>query len=104
MTLCAQTSPELADTAESNGLVLATAARFTVPVVGAGNGPVGPGRPRNNPGASCGATTAATALWPEETPSTSGSPFLAWTSSVTGTVPWAATVSRLVLVGTSQLG
>ena len=47
---------------------------------------------------------AATDLLPNETPGTSGSPNAQDTSMVIGTVPCAATVSALVLVGTSQFG
>ena len=104
MTLCAQTSPDVEVTAESNGLVLATAARFTVPVVAAVNGPVASGRPKKKPGATSGAARAAAELLPNETPRKSGSPKAHWTSMVIGTVPWAATASALVLVGTSQSG
>src|SRR5207344_1087583 len=43
-------------------------------------------------------------LLPNEVPSTSGSPNCCEISIVIGTVPWAATASALVLVGTSQLG
>src|SRR5581483_8376429 len=104
LTLCAQTSPLLADTAGSNRLVLAAAARCTVPVVAAVNGPVASGKATSKPGASSGAASDATALSPDEVPSTSGSPNWLEMSIVIGTVAWAATVSRLVLVGTSQLG
>src|SRR5580700_6535564 len=97
-------SPLLAVTAESNGLVLATAARFTVPVVPVVNGPVASGNATSNPGASSGSVRTAAELLPNETPSTSGSPNCCSTSMVIGTVPWAATASALVLVGTSQLG
>src|SRR5450755_5143637 len=100
-------SPLVAETAESNRLVLATAARLTVepgatPV--GGNGPVASGKPKNCPGAISGATIAAAASLPTEKPATSGSPNAHWTSSVIGTVPWAATASTFVFVGTSQFG
>src|SRR5690348_6392986 len=97
-------SPDVEVTAESNGLVLATAARFTVPVVGAVNGPVASGRAKKNPGATSGAAKAAAELLPNETPRKSGSPNAHETSMVIGAVPCAATASALVLVGTSQLG
>src|SRR5262249_41623052 len=97
-------SPLLADTAESNGLVLATAARFTVPLVGEVNGPVASGRPKKNAGAISGAVRTATELLPNEAPSTSGSPYSHWTSMVIGTVPCAAAARASVLVGTSQFG
>ena len=74
-------------TAESNGLVLATAARLTVPVVPVVNGPVASGRAKKNPGATSGAARAATELLPNDTPSTSGSPKAHETSIVIGTVP-----------------
>src|SRR5690348_8679594 len=102
--LCAQASPLLAVTAESNGLVLATAARFTVAVVGAVNGPVASGMPKKNPGATSGAANAAAELLPNETPRKSGSPKAQETSMVIGAVACAATASRLVLVGISQFG
>src|SRR6516164_2828597 len=104
LTLCAQTSPLLADTAESNGLVSATAARFTVAVVGVVNGPVASGMPKKNPGATCGAASAATELLPNETPRKSGSPKAQEASMTIGAVAWAATASASVLVGTSQFG
>src|SRR5262249_1158979 len=69
-----------------------------------GKGPVASGRPKKNPGASSGAARLAVELLPDETPSTSGSPNSQETSMVIGTVPRAATVSALVLVGTSQFG
>ena len=74
-------------TAESNGLVFATAARFTVPLVGAVNGPVASGRAKKNPGATSGAARAAAELLPNETPRKSGSPKAHETSMVIGTVP-----------------
>src|SRR5690242_13690786 len=73
-TLCAQTSPVEEVTAASNGFVSATAARFTDPVVPLVNGPVASGRPKKKPGASSGAVSAATELFPDDVPSTSGSP------------------------------
>src|SRR5690242_16354080 len=97
-------SPLLAVTAESNGLVLATAARFTVPVVPVVNGPVASGRAKKRPGATSGAAKATTELLPNDMPRKSGSPNAQDTSIVIGTVPWAATASALVLVGISQLG
>src|SRR5262252_2192805 len=103
-TLNAHTSPLLADTAESNGLVLATAARFTVPLVGEVNGPVASGMPKKKVGATSGAATVATELLPNETPSTSGLPKFDSVSRVIGTVPCAATSSWLVPGGTSQFG
>src|SRR5580704_2166081 len=103
LTLCAQASPDVEVTAESNGLVLATAARFTVPVVPVVNGPVASGLATQKVGATSGAASAATELLPNEMPSTSGSPNCCWTSMVIGTVPWAATIRALVLVGISQL-
>src|SRR5580704_4379146 len=87
LTLCAHTSPEVEVTAESNGLVFATAARLTVPVVPEVNGPVASGRAKKNPGATSGAARAATELLPDDTPSTSGSPKAHETSIVIGTVP-----------------
>src|SRR5882724_6533756 len=106
-TLCAQTSPLLAEAPGSNGKVLATAARLTVEPGATplgGNGPVGSGRPKKKPGATSGSVRVATEVLPDDMPSRSGSPFRAWMSMVTGTVPWAATVRLLVPVGTSQLG
>src|SRR5215470_19090325 len=105
--LCAQASPLLADTSWSNGLVSATAARFTFalfPTPPGPNGPVASGRPKKKPGATSGAERLAVELLPDEAPSTSGSPKSQETSMVIGTVPRAATVSALVLVGTSQFG
>src|SRR5262249_41455418 len=100
-------SPLLADTSGSNGLVLATAARFTFalfPRPAGPNGPVPSGRPKKNPGASSGAARLAVEVLPDETPSTSGSPKSQETSMVIGTVPRAATVGAAVVVGGSQFG
>src|SRR5215469_12341416 len=97
-------SPDVEVTAESNGLVLATAARFTVPVVPVVNGPVASGMPKKNPGAISGAASTAAESLPDEAPSTRGSPKRHAASMVIGTVPCAATASALVLVGTSQWG
>ena len=49
-------------TAGSNGLVFATAARLTVPVVAEVNGPVASGMPKNNPGATSGASRSVAVL------------------------------------------
>src|SRR5581483_2844225 len=85
--LCAQASPEVEVMAESNGLVFATAARLTVPVVPAGNGPVASGRAKKKPGATSGATTAAAESLPTDIPRAFGSPKAHWTTIVIGTVP-----------------
>ena len=95
-TLWAHTSPVLGVTLVSNGLVLATAARFTHDPAGtpvAPNGPVGSGRPKKNPGATSGAVIRVTAALPNDGPIASGSPKLAEVSITIGTLPLANIVS-----------